>query len=302
LRSRSAKSPGECVTRRLILGLGGWRQLFVRHVRIGPRAREYGRTIADELELSEHAARTREMWNADAPNWIELGRAAWASESPSWGIWQIPEKRARILPDVRGLDVLDLGCGTGYWCAWFARMDARPVGLDVSEAQLDTARACQREHGVEFPLVHASAEATPLPDGSFDLVFSEYGAAIWCDPYAWIPEARRLLRPAGRLIFLCNSILAMLCAPPSDQPAGETLLRPQFGLHRIDWPQPDGSDFHLPHGDMLRLLRQTGFEVEALHELRAPEGAEHEVRFFVRRDWARRWPCEEVWVARAPHA
>jgi 2-polyprenyl-3-methyl-5-hydroxy-6-metoxy-1,4-benzoquinol methylase len=101
--------------------------LFVRHVRIGLHAREYGRTIAGELELSEHAARTREMWNADAPNWVELGRAAWASESPSWGIWQIPEERARILPDVRGLDVLDLGCGTGYWCAWFARMDARPA-------------------------------------------------------------------------------------------------------------------------------------------------------------------------------
>jgi hypothetical protein len=49
---------------------------------------------------------------------------------------------------------------------------------------------------------------------------------------------------------------------------------------------------------MLRLLRDTGFEIEALHELQAPEGDDAEPRFFLTRGWARRWPCEEVWVAR----
>ena len=258
--------------------------------------------MADELNLSEHAARTREMWNADAPNWVALGRAAWEAAAPSWGMWGVPEDQVHILPDVHGLDVLDLGCGTGYWCAWFSRLGASPVGLDVAEAQLETARALQREHGVEFPLLHASAEDPPLPDRSFDLVFSEYGAAIWCDPYVWIPRAHRLLRPGGRLIFLCNAILAVLCAPPSEDPAGEALLRAQFGMHRIDWPDTGESDFHLPHGEMLRLLRETGFDVQALLELRAPDGPEDEVRFYVRRGWARRWPCEEVWVARRPGA
>jgi len=149
------------------------------------------------------------------------------------------------------------------------------------------------------PMWHeCRAEATSLPDRSFDLAFSEYGAAIWCDPYAWIPEAHRLLRPGGRLIFLCNSVLMMLCSPPSEEPAGETIVRPQFGLYRIDWPDAEGPTFDLPHGEMLRLLRETGFEVEALHELRAPEGPEDEVRFYLRRGWARRWPGEEVWVAR----
>lgn len=254
--------------------------------------------MADDFHLSEHAARTRAMWNADAPNWAESGRALWRTRSPNWGMWQVPEEEVHILPDVRGLDVVDLGCGTGYWCAWLQRMGADPVGLDVSEGQLQTARELQREHGVEFPLIHASAEAVPLPDRSFDLVFSEYGAAIWCDPYVWIPEAHRLLRPGGRLVFLCNSVLAMLCAPDGDAPAGETLLRGQFGMHRLDWSDQEGADFHLPHGEMLRLLRETGLEVEALHELRAPEGPDDELRFFLRRDWARRWPCEEVWVAR----
>jgi SAM-dependent methyltransferase len=254
--------------------------------------------MADDLDLTDHAVRNREMWNADAPNWVESARRNWSTRSPHWGMWEVPEEQLHILPDVRGLDVLDLGCGTGYWCAWFARLGASPTGLDLSEAQLETAREMQREFGIDFPLIHASAEDPPLAGGSFDLVFSEYGAAIWCDPYVWIRHAHRLLRPGGRLIFLGNSVLSMLCALEDEDAIGESLLRPQFGLHRLEWPDSEGSNFCLSHGEMLRLLRETGFEVEALHELQAPEGDADEPRFFLTRGWARRWPCEDVWVAR----
>ena len=250
------------------------------------------------MQLSEHAVRNRAMWNADAPNWVASAHRRWQTRSPSWGMWDVPEDEVHILPDVRGLDIVDLGCGTGYWCAWFARLGASPTGLDLSEAQLATAREMQREFGIDFPLIHASAEDPPLPDRSFDLVFSEYGAAIWCDPHVWIRQAHRLLRPGGRLIFLGNSVLSMLCAVEDEDAISESLLRPQFGLHRLDWPDSEGSNFCLSHGEMLKLLRDTGFEVEALHELRAPDGPDDEERFFLTRGWARRWPSEEVWVAR----
>ena len=103
-----------------------------------------------------------------------------------------------MVGDVDGLDVIELGCGTAYWSAWLARRGARPVGVDITPEQLATARELQAEHGLEFPLVEASAEAVPLPDASFDLAFSEYGASLWCEP-ARVARPRRpgCCAPAG---------------------------------------------------------------------------------------------------------
>jgi SAM-dependent methyltransferase len=200
------------------------------------------------------------------------------------------------VPDVAGLDVIELGCGTAYWSAWLARRGARVVGVDNSEAQLATARRLQREHGLEFPLVHGSAEAVPFPDGSFDLAFSEYGASLWCDPELWIPEAARLLRPCGRLLFLTNSPLLLLCSPDSGA-AGERLVRNQFGMKRFEFGEDDSVEFHLPHGELIAVLRRNGLVVEELRELRAPEGGDSGRWDFVTLDWARRWPSEEIWRA-----
>jgi SAM-dependent methyltransferase len=252
-------------------------------------------------DLPDHVVSNRAFWAGEAAAYVAPARRSWATGEPSWGIWGIRESEARILPDVAGLDTIELGCGTAYVSAWLARRGARPVGVDITPEQLATARELQREHGLEFPLLEANAEAVPLPDASFDLAISEYGAAIWCDPYRWIPEAARLLRPGGRLIFLGNSTLLMLCSPEEGElPVGDRLLRPHFGgLGRFDWADESSVEveFHLGHGDMIRLLRASGFDVEDLIELQAPEGAT--TRYpYVTPEWARRWPSEEVWIAR----
>jgi SAM-dependent methyltransferase len=204
-----------------------------------------------------------------------------------------------VLPaDLGGLASIELGCGTGYVSAWLARRGVRPVGMDNSAAQLATASDLQRRFGLTFPLVQASAEQAPFADGRFDLAISEYGASIWCDPYAWIPEAARLLRPGGQLIFLVNSVLLMLTVPDQDGlPATEHLLRPYFGMHRFEWPDDESVEFHLGHGEMIRLLRRCGLDIEDLLELQPPPGAtaSHPLATI---EWARRWPCEEVWKAR----
>ena len=69
-------------------------------------------------------------------------------------------------------------------------------------------------------------------------------------------------------------MIAVLTFPDDpDAPAGETLLRPYFGMHRIEWPGDDAVEFHLPHGEMIALLRRCGFSVERLIEVRPPEGS-----------------------------
>ena len=250
-------------------------------------------------ELSDDAKRNREDWTQANSEHTD-GRAshAWAEPEITWGLWSIPESELGTLGDVDGLDVVELGCGTAYVSAWLARRGARPVGVDVTPAQLATARRCQVEFGLEFELVEASAEDVPLADASFDLAVSEYGASIWCDPHRWIPEAYRLLRPGGRLWFFRNSTISILCAPDEGKP-GERLLRPQRGLGRLEWPGELGVEWQLPHGELFRLLRATGFEVTDLVELYAPaEAVDHPYYTTFSAEWSRKWPAEEIWVAR----
>ncbi len=232
-----------------------------------------------------------EYTDANAPQ-------AWAADEVLWGVFGVPESEVGALGIVAGLDVVELGCGTAYFSARLAKLGARPVGVDPTPAQLATARRMQAETGIEFPLVEAAAEAVPLPDASFDLAVSEYGASLWAVPERWLAEAHRLLRPAGRLVFLTNSPLVTVCLPDTGQ-AEERLQRPQRGLYRVEWPGEEGVEYHPPHGDWIRLLRDHGFEVEALHELYAPdERKTHSYYDYVTAEWAWRWPAEDLWVAR----
>jgi SAM-dependent methyltransferase len=248
--------------------------------------------------VSDHVQRNREAWDSFAERYVGPGRAQWEANQPTWGIYSVPEADVGMLPpSVDGLDVIELGCGTGYVSSWLARRGARPVGIDNSPAQLETARRLQAEFGVEFPLHLGNAEQTPFPDESFDLAISEYGASIWCDPYLWIPEAARILRPGGQLVFLVNGAILMVCAPDAeDEPATDRLLRDYFGMHRFEWPDDPSVEFHLGYGDMIRLLRRCGFEVEDMIEVRPREDATTSYPY-APVEWARRWPAEEVWKA-----
>jgi SAM-dependent methyltransferase len=247
---------------------------------------------------ADDAAKNAALWTqSNAEYTDENASTNWALDEVSWGIWGIDESELNVLGDVNGLDVVELGCGTAYFSAWLAKLGARPVGVDITPAQLATARRLMAETGIEFPLVEADAAETGLPAASFDLAVSEYGASIWVDPYRWIPEAARLLRPGGRLVFLRNSTLVILCSD-DEEPAKESLQRPQFGMRRFEWPD-GGVEFHLGHGEWIDLLRANGFVIERLVEIQAPADAEtHEHYAYVTADWARKWPCEEIWSAR----
>lgn len=256
--------------------------------------------------LPEYAIRNRALWTrANKRYTAEKARELWAQDEIVWGTWDKPETDLKVLPDLKGLDVIELGCGTAYFGAWLKKHGARRVvGIDVTPAQLATAKELNRDFKLGLDFIEANAENVPLPDATFDLAVSEYGASLWCDPYKWIPEAARLLRRGGELVFLRNSTLVMLCSP-DDANVGRRLVSPQKGMLRYDWIDEDGPTtmFHISVSDMFKLMHDLGFEVIDFRELFAPDDAEdHPYYSWVPADWATRWPAEEIWRARKRRA
>ncbi len=252
------------------------------------------------MERSEDAEVNRQRWEAMASEYqAEHGEEIGGELAEAWGVWRIPEAELQVLGDVSGLDVLELGCGAAQWSIALARRGARVTGLDQSAEQLRHARDAAEAAGVEVALVEASAEAVPLDDAAFDVVFCDHGAIGWADPLVLIPEAARLLRPGGLLAWCWGTPLLEVCWPTDAERAGTTLVRDLHGMHRfID--ETDGTvAFMLPHSRTIAALTQAGLAVESLLEPVPAEGSTSTFRPHPGElEWARRWPMEEIWRAR----
>lgn len=255
-----------------------------------------GLALPDVSNL-DYVERNRVAWENWAPGYEAAGRKAWR-DPLSWGLWRIPEAELRLLEGVKlRADSLELGCGTAAISAWLSRLGYRPIGVDIARAQLETAAQLERDFGLSFGLLRANAEKLHFEDGSFDLVISEYGASLWCDPRRWVPEAHRVLRDDGRLIFITNSPVLMASTPEDGGPAEDRLVRDYFDGHLIEFPGDGAVEFHLIHGEWVQLLHATGFVLEKLIEVQAPFGAKAGYDF-ASHEWAKRWPSEDIWVAR----
>jgi SAM-dependent methyltransferase len=248
----------------------------------------------------DYYARNHAAWERWARSYAADARSAWEERELRWGIWGAHESELGLLGGLQpDSDIVELGCGAAAIPAALVRSGFRPVGVDFIRVLLEKGAELQREFDLWFPLLHANAERLHYDVESFDCVLSEYGASLWCDPYRWIPEAHRLLRKGGRLIFITNSALLMTCTPPLGGPVGEQLMRDYFAATHVEFPGDEAVEFHLTHGEWVRLLNGNGFTVEDLVEIKPPPGATP--RFdFASVEWAQRWPSEEIWVARKP--
>jgi ubiquinone/menaquinone biosynthesis C-methylase UbiE len=244
--------------------------------------------------LTAHEAQNRAAWNAEADDYqTRHGDQLAISTGLAWGVMQIPESELRILGDVDGKDILELGCGAAQWSIALAKLGARPVGIDLSERQLEHGRRLMAEAGLDFPLIHASAERIPLPDGSFDIAFCDHGAMTFADPYRTVPEAARLLRSGGLFAFNHHTPIEAIAWPLDSDRVGERLVNDYFGMHALD--DGETTTFQLGYGEWIRLFKQYGFVVEDLVEIRPAEGATSSYRDADELAWARRWPAEEIW-------
>lgn len=248
------------------------------------------------MPASEQALRNRAHWGRQADEYQAVHGPQLNADDLIWGTWSIPESRLGALGEINGKDVLELGCGAARWSIELAKRGARPTGLDNSSRQLEHACRLMAEAGVEFSLVHASAEEIPLENASFDIVFSDHGALSWADPRVVVPEAARVLRPGGRLACNVSSPTLCLCYSDDEEHVDTGLHRSYFEL-RIA-PEGDGAaTYQLNDGEWIRLLRGSGLRIEALLELRPPEGATTTYGDYVPYEWARSWAAEHLWVA-----
>jgi ubiquinone/menaquinone biosynthesis C-methylase UbiE len=217
-------------------------------------------------------------------------------DARAWGTFRVPERALRLLENVRGKDVLELGCGAAWWSIALAQDGARVVGLDFSPIRLAQARDRMRAARVEFPLVEARAEAIPFPRHRFDVVLSDYGATTFTDPYRTIPEAARVLRPGGLLVFAHASPFRSMTEDARNDHQTRRLHRDYFGLHELRFE--DSIEFQLPYGEWIRLFRGCGLSVEALVEPVAPSSWRS--TYMASRDqaWARHWPYDVIWKLR----
>jgi len=253
------------------------------------------------LPRPSHIAHNERHWDDLAAGYQATHELQLSTRTPMWSVFAIPEAELGVLGPVVGRDTVELGCGGAQFSIALAREGARCTGIDLSREQLAHAeRLLERiaaEDGArpDVTLTLGNVEQLDLPDASFDVAFSDYGASMFADPHRWVPEAARVLRPGGRLAFsMITPILEMCWPSASGEVTTNELRREYFDLHEI---QDKATLFNLPYGEWIRLFRRSGLEVVDLVETRpraAQESTEYRTPNQV--EWARKWPAEMIWV------
>jgi SAM-dependent methyltransferase len=190
----------------------------------------------------------------------------------------VDEAEAGLLGDVSGRAVLEIGCGAAQCARWLGSRGARPVGLDLSERQLQHARRIDDATGRRVPVVVGTATDLPFADATFDFVFSAFGALQFVlDAGRAVGEAARVLRPGGTFAFSVTHPVRW-CLP--DDPTREGLVVTSSYWDRTPYVEEDDAggvtyvEHHRTLGDWVGLLAGAGFVLTGLVEPEWPEGHE----------------------------
>ena len=140
----------------------------------------------------------RRAWN-DVSAWYQA-RHQIPTQSAHYGPWAPLEDELRLLGDVRGQRILEVGCGGGQCSIAFARQGAHVAGIDPSDSQLDFARGLAAQEGLAIEFVQGRAEDLGhFASAAWDVVFSAYAFQYVEDVPRALSECARVLVPGGRL-------------------------------------------------------------------------------------------------------
>jgi ubiquinone/menaquinone biosynthesis C-methylase UbiE len=227
---------------------------------------------------SESRIASRRWWDTDADDYQDEHGRFLGDVDFVWCPEGLREADVRLLGDVRGRRVLELGCGAAAGARWLATQGAEVVALDLSAGMLRHARLAEDRSGVRVPLVQADALALPFADGAFDIVCTAFGAVPFvADSGAVMHEVARVLRPGGPWVFSITHPMRWIFL---DEPGEEGLKAIHSYFDRRPYVEQDGAgvpsyvEQHRTLGDRVRELVEAGFVLRDLVEPEWPAGHE----------------------------
>lgn len=221
-------------------------------------------------DAQESARANRLWWDLNAEDYYAEHGTTLGDADLLWCPEGLREADAGLLGDVRGLDVLEVGCGAAQAGRWLVAQGARVTAFDISAGQLAKGRELDRRTGVRVTTVQADAQALPFRAGAFDLVVSAFGAIPFVsDSAGTMREIARVLRPGGRLVFSATHPVRWVF-PDDPGPAGLTVRQSYFDRTPYVEENSAGQAVYVEHhrtlGDRVRDLRQAGLVLDDLVE------------------------------------
>lgn len=215
----------------------------------------------------------RRAWNQVSAHYQR--RHAIPTNSAHYGPWAPLENELRLLGDVRGRRILEVGCGGGQCSIAFAKQGALAAGLDLSDAQLDHARTLAAAEGVAVEFVHGAAESLHhFADAAWDIVFSAYAFQYVADMPRSLGECARVLTPHGRLVFSLDHPFRNCFFDFEEDDLTLYPARSYFDPAPMAWTFADTGvwmhSYHHTIAEWIDMLAQAGFRLVRLLEPSPP--------------------------------
>lgn len=228
-------------------------------------------------DVDETTARTasRRYWEDEAAAYQKEHGTFLGDVDFCWCPEGLRESQVRLLGDVRGRRVLEVGCGAAQCARWLTARGAHVVGVDISAGQLAHGVELGRRTGIEVGLAQADATALPIASASVDLACSAFGAVPFvADSGAVMREVGRVLRPGGRWVFSTNHPM-IWCLPDEPDESGMRVIQSYFDrrayLERDGGGAPAYVETHRTMGDRVREIVAAGLVLLDVVEPEWPE-------------------------------